>query len=176
MIKIPEDHIQQYLKIFGTGLDQFDILQEECAELIKALGKYKRSVGHFTNVDPIDNIVEEMTHVAISSEIVARILNINPEDIQREVNKKAVKYNLSKGDLEKSESPIFDYGICCDRRGEAMKIKNAKIRSTMLGRENHGIMTFMIYISAVGLMISTLLLRHECSEPSPWKRYLRFWR
>ena len=42
MIKIPEDHIQQYLKIFGTGLDQIDILQEECAELIKALGKYKR--------------------------------------------------------------------------------------------------------------------------------------
>lgn len=41
MIKIPEDHIQQYLKIFGTGLDQIDILQEECAELIKALGKYK---------------------------------------------------------------------------------------------------------------------------------------
>ena len=67
-------------------------------DFFKALGKYKRSVGHFTNVDPIDNIVEEMTHVAISSEIVARILNINPEDIQREVNKKAVKYNLSKGD------------------------------------------------------------------------------
>ena len=96
MIEIPEYHIQQYLKIFGTGIDQIDILQEECAELIKALGKYKRSIGHFTNVDPIDNIVEEMTHVAISSEIVARILNINPEDIQREVNKKAVKYNLRK--------------------------------------------------------------------------------
>ena len=31
-----------------------------------------------------------------------------------------------------------------------MKIINAKIRSTMLGRENHGIMTFMIYISADG--------------------------
>lgn len=31
-----------------------------------------------------------------------------------------------------------------------MKIKNAKIRSTMLGRENPGIMTFMIYISADG--------------------------
>lgn len=29
-----------------------------------------------------------------------------------------------------------------------MEIKNAKIRSTMLGREDHGIMTFMIYISA----------------------------
>lgn len=29
-------------------------------------------------------------------------------------------------------------------------IKNAKIRSTMLGREDHGVMTFMIYIDADG--------------------------
>lgn len=29
---------------------------------------------------------------------------------------------------------------------KSMKIKNAKISSTMLGREGHGIMTFMIYI------------------------------
>ena len=29
-------------------------------------------------------------------------------------------------------------------------IKNAKIRSTMLGREDYGIMTFMIYIDANG--------------------------
>ena len=29
-------------------------------------------------------------------------------------------------------------------------IKNAKIQSTMLGREDHGIMTFMIYINANG--------------------------
>lgn len=29
-------------------------------------------------------------------------------------------------------------------------IKNAKIQSTMLGREDHGIMTFMIYIAANG--------------------------
>ena len=27
-------------------------------------------------------------------------------------------------------------------------VKNAKITSTMLGREDHGIMTFMIYIDA----------------------------
>lgn len=31
-----------------------------------------------------------------------------------------------------------------------MKIKNARISSTMLGREDHGIMTFMIYIIADG--------------------------
>lgn len=33
---------------------------------------------------------------------------------------------------------------------KSMEIKNAKIRSTMLGREDHGIMTFMIYINADG--------------------------
>lgn len=27
-------------------------------------------------------------------------------------------------------------------------IKNARIQSTMLGREDHGIMTFMIYVNA----------------------------
>lgn len=27
-----------------------------------------------------------------------------------------------------------------------MEIKNAKIRSTMLGREDHGIMTFMVFV------------------------------
>ena len=31
-----------------------------------------------------------------------------------------------------------------------MEIKNAKISSTMLGREDHGIMTFMIYIDGYG--------------------------
>ena len=31
-----------------------------------------------------------------------------------------------------------------------MEIKNAIIQSTMLGREDHGIMTFMIYIGADG--------------------------
>ena len=31
-----------------------------------------------------------------------------------------------------------------------MKIKNAKISSTMLGREDHGVMTFMIFINADG--------------------------
>lgn len=29
-----------------------------------------------------------------------------------------------------------------------MEIKNARIRSTMLGREDHGIMTFMIFVDA----------------------------
>lgn len=99
MINIPESHIDQYVEIFGKDvIKQMDILQEECAELIKALSKYKRSLGHYTTVDPIDNIIEEVTHVAISSEIVARLISITPEDIQNEINKKATKFNLKKGE------------------------------------------------------------------------------
>lgn len=99
MINIPETHIDQYVEIFGKNtLDQMDILQEECAELIKAISKYKRSLGHYTAVDPIDNVIEEITHVAISSEIVARLISITPDDIQKEINKKATKFNLKKGE------------------------------------------------------------------------------
>lgn len=99
MINIPETHIDQYVEIFGKNtLDQMNILQEECAELIKAISKYKRSLGHYTAVDPIDNVIEEITHVAISSEIVARLLSITPDDIQKEINKKATKFNLKKGE------------------------------------------------------------------------------
>ena len=99
MINIPESHIDQYVEIFGKDtIKQMDILQEECAELIKALSKYKRSLGHYTTVDPIDNIIEEITHVAISSEIVARLLSITPDDIQKEINKKATKFNLKEGE------------------------------------------------------------------------------
>ena len=97
MINIPKDHIEQYVELFGEDeMRQIDILQKECAELIKALSKYKRCVGHYTQVDPIDNVIEELTHVAISSEIVARLLCIKPEDIQKEVEHKAMKFNLKK--------------------------------------------------------------------------------
>lgn len=99
MINIPENHIDQYVEIFGKDtIKQMDILQEECAELIKALSKYKRSLGHYTVANPIDNIIEEITHVAISSEIVARLLSITQDDIQKEINKKATKFNLKKGE------------------------------------------------------------------------------
>lgn len=98
MINIPENHVDQYMRIFKNKDIQLDILQEECAELIKAISKYKRAIGHYTVIDPIDNVIEEMTHVAISSEIVARLLDIKPEDIQREVDRKATKFHLRKGE------------------------------------------------------------------------------
>ena len=36
--------------------------------------------------------------MAISSEIVARLLSITPDDVQKEINKKATKFNLKKGE------------------------------------------------------------------------------
>lgn len=89
-INIPDDHINQYIELFGYDpIKQIDILQEECAELIQALSKYKR-IGYerFTTTVSIDNIVEELTHVVIFSEIVSRLLNIQQEDINNEINKK----------------------------------------------------------------------------------------
>lgn len=95
MIEIPEDHIQKYIELFGCNpIEQIDILQEECAELIKALSKYKRNIGFYTHTDPKENIIEELTHVAISSEIVAKLLDIKSEDIRKEVDKKAIEHRL----------------------------------------------------------------------------------
>ena len=82
------------------GIDQIDILQEECAELIKALAKYKRSIGHFTNVDPIDNIVEEM--YAEESELstikeIMRKKRWNPSEMEEKEKQKMLAYLMRKG-------------------------------------------------------------------------------
>ena len=100
MINIPESHIDQYIEIFKDKKIQLDILQEECAELIKAISKYKRNmvvpgVGN-TPDDPLGNVIEEITHVAISSEIVAKLLGITEEDIQAEVKRKAEKFGIEE--------------------------------------------------------------------------------
>lgn len=47
-----------------------------------------------------------------------------------------------------------------------MEIKNAKIRSTMLGREDHGIMTFMIFVEfgAVACGVGGYALDHAVRD------------
>lgn len=100
MINVPDEHVDQYVKLFKDKDIQLDILQEECSELIKAISKYKRSlkspgVGNCVE-NPIDGIIEEMAHVAISSEIVAKILGITKDDIQAEINKKAEKFGIKE--------------------------------------------------------------------------------
>lgn len=69
---------------------QIDILQEECAELIKACSKLKRSCSK--NEMLVNDLKEEMTHVLISSAMVAKIYGISEDDVALEVLKKAAKY------------------------------------------------------------------------------------
>lgn len=81
------------LKNFPSNI-QLDILQEECAELIQALSKYKRvDYTNFTTMDErLDNVIEEMAHVLISIDVVTSLLNIDVPEIQNEINKKCKKY------------------------------------------------------------------------------------
>lgn len=85
------------LNNFPTDL-QIDILQEECAELIKALSKYKREnyPDNMTNFksdsETRNNVIEEMSHVLVSMDVVSTILKISERDMQNEINKKVQKY------------------------------------------------------------------------------------
>jgi len=74
------------LKMFNHD-DQIDILQEECAELIKACSKVKRG-----KPEALANLKEELAHVAMSSAMIANIYGITTEDINVETRKKADKY------------------------------------------------------------------------------------
>lgn len=95
MIEIPETFITECIDKFGSK-HQLDILQEECAELIKAVSKYKRNILNGDDfIAARANLIEELTHVAISSEIVAKLISIEPDDIQAEIDKKSVKYNFN---------------------------------------------------------------------------------
>ena len=91
------------LKNFPTDL-QIDILQEECAELIKALSKYKREnyPNNMSNLksykETRSNLIEEMSHVLISIDVVSSILKISVSEIQDEITKKCKKYCPNCGD------------------------------------------------------------------------------
>ena len=93
MFGIADDFRDKCIEHFGSD-KQLDILQEECAELIKACSKYKRANNAWEQYECIKDIREELTHVAISSAVVSKLLNIDEQDIQKEVDKKAEKYNF----------------------------------------------------------------------------------
>lgn len=111
VIEIPSDHIRDYMKMLdndletciinGSPVQEIDILIEECSELIKALSKFKRGLRK-PNFDPdpkltMRNIAEELTHVAISSEVVARRLDISKEDILYQVKEKNDRLAYERG-------------------------------------------------------------------------------
>jgi NTP pyrophosphatase (non-canonical NTP hydrolase) len=88
MFGISDNFVNKCVEHFESD-GQLDILQEECAELIKACSKVKRGKDN-----SLENLKEELAHVAISSAVVANILGITQEDIQKEVDKKADKYKF----------------------------------------------------------------------------------
>ena len=96
IVNISPEHIDKYMENYGTGeYTQLDILQEECAELIQAISKYKRS-SDCSDYDVCrGKIIEEMTHVAISSEICCRLLCIDREEIANEVKRKDAQIVLN---------------------------------------------------------------------------------
>lgn len=93
MFEIDNKFVDQCLERFESSR-QIDILQEECAELIKACSKFKRADNAWDQYECVKDIAEEMAHVAISSAVVCKILNIYEDDIQKEVDKKAIKYGF----------------------------------------------------------------------------------
>lgn len=90
-----ERFVDQCLSEFDPE-DQLDILEEECAELIKACSKCKRAGEKPEAIQARKNLIEEMSHVLISSAVVAQIYSIETADIIDEINKKADKYGFDR--------------------------------------------------------------------------------
>ena len=104
MVNIPPKHIDKYMQVYDSGdYTQLDILQEECAELIQAISKYKRLSEPEPNNYVVcrNRIIEEMTHVAISSEICCRILCIDRGEIANEVKRKDAQIVLDDAKNDK---------------------------------------------------------------------------
>lgn len=90
-----QDLVNDILSTFDFS-DQYDILQEECAELIQAVSKHKRARSTVSTMQARQQIVEEMSHVLISISVVARLCSIEPCELIEEINKKANKYGFRR--------------------------------------------------------------------------------
>ena len=82
---ISEEHLEALYEEFGRGNDNYILLIEKMSELAKALTKRIR----YPNKEEItDSVIEEMAHVYICLEAVARLEGITEDDIQFEIYKK----------------------------------------------------------------------------------------
>lgn len=89
-IHMSEAHMDAYTSEFDVSFKQMIILMEECAELQQVLSK---SIRHTTYLDERcgtdrKNLIEEITHVLISTRMVCKEFGITPEEIQQEIYKK----------------------------------------------------------------------------------------
>lgn len=96
MFDIHKKLSDEVIKKFGEDPQkQLDILQEECSELIQAISKYRRGKPNARG-----KIIEEMTHVLISSSVSAQLMGITREDILHEQRKKAFEYGVDIDELD----------------------------------------------------------------------------
>lgn len=96
MFDIHKNLSDEVIKNFGEDPQkQLDILQEECSELIQAISKYRRGKPNAR-----EKIIEEMTHVLISSSVSAQLMGITQEDIFHEQRKKAFEYGVDIDELD----------------------------------------------------------------------------
>lgn len=71
---------------------QLDIMQEECAELIKACSKVKRAggIGYITPTDPqkaMSDLTTEMAHVKNTIISICYLLNLDERLLDQEIEK-----------------------------------------------------------------------------------------
>ena len=82
---ISEEHLEALYEEFGRGNDNYILLIEEMSELSKSLTK---RIRYPDKEEITDSIIEEMAHVYICLEAVARLEGITEDDIQFEIYKK----------------------------------------------------------------------------------------
>ena len=82
---ISEEHLEALYEEFGRSNDNYILLIEEMSELAKALTK---RIRYPDKEEITDSIIEEMAHVYICLEAVARLEGITEDDIQFEIYKK----------------------------------------------------------------------------------------
>ena len=62
--------------------EQSSQLVEECAELIQAVSKYRRSVSKEAKVVALENLIEEIVDVEIMLEQVKYLLQLHEHDLE----------------------------------------------------------------------------------------------
>lgn len=89
-MKINEKFIMFCVETFDTNMQPV-ILIEEMSELQKEICKAIRSNNCVVNRR---NLIEEITHVLISINVICKIYGIQQYDINKEVEKKQEKYKF----------------------------------------------------------------------------------
>lgn len=99
MFGIPGQHV---LNVMNSGFYSHadSSLIEECGELIQVLAKYQNR-KYTDNFDEYrDKVIEEITHVLVSMNMIAISFGILEKDIKNEVLRKAVRDGFDSSDYE----------------------------------------------------------------------------